>query len=49
MHVPTPEEAVIEASTNQMYAYFAEQILAPLPADLQRFLKDTSVLQDLSP
>jgi len=32
-----------------VYAYFAEQILAPLPADLQRFLEDTSVLQDLSP
>lgn len=49
MHVPTPEEAVIEANTSQVYAYFAEQILAPLPADLQRFLEDTSVLQDLSP
>ena len=49
MHVPTPEEAVIEANTSQVYAYFAEQILAPLPADLQRFLEDTSVLHDLSP
>lgn len=45
----TPRDAVIEANTSQVYAYFAEQILAPLPADLQRFLEDTSVLQDLSP
>ncbi|PMP74631.1 MAG: transcriptional regulator, partial [Roseiflexus castenholzii] len=42
-------DAIIEANTSQVYAYFAEQILSPLPADLQRFLEDTSVLQDLSP
>ncbi len=45
----TRRAAIIEANTSQVYAYFAEQILAPLPADLQRFLEDTSVLQDLSP
>ncbi|MGQ9547884.1 MAG: tetratricopeptide repeat protein [Roseiflexus sp.] len=49
LHVPATQEAVIEANTVRVYAYFAEQILAPLPADLQRFLEDTSVLQDLSP
>lgn len=45
----TQRDAIIDASTSQVYAYFAEQILAPLPADLQRFLEDTSILQDLSP
>lgn len=45
----TEREPLIEANTGQMYAYFAEQILAPLPPDLQRFLEDTSVLEDLSP
>ncbi|NTW00202.1 MAG: transcriptional regulator [Oscillochloris sp.] len=33
----------------QVYAFFAEQIIRPLPADLQRFLEETSVLEDLSP
>ncbi|MDW8212678.1 MAG: tetratricopeptide repeat protein [Roseiflexaceae bacterium] len=42
-------DVIIEANTSQVYAYFAEQILTPLPADLQRFLEDTSILQDLSP
>jgi LuxR family maltose regulon positive regulatory protein len=47
--IATQRDAIIEANTSQVYAYFAEQILSPLPADLQRFLEDTSVLQDLSP
>jgi ATP/maltotriose-dependent transcriptional regulator MalT len=47
--IATQRDAIIEANTSQVYAYFAEQILAPLPTDLQRFLEDTSVLQDLSP
>ncbi len=45
----TQREAFVETDTGQVYAYFAEQILAPLPPDLQRFLEDTSVLEDLSP
>lgn len=32
-----------------VYDYFAEQISAPLPAPLLRFLEDTSVLESLSP
>ncbi len=47
--IATQRDAIIEANTSQVYAYFAEQILAPLPADLQRFLEETSVLHDLSP
>lgn len=39
----------VEADTSQVYAFFAEQIIAPLAPDLQRFLEETSVLQDLSP
>lgn len=35
--------------SDQVYAFFAEQIIAPLPPDLQRFLEETSVLEDLSP
>lgn len=35
--------------TGQVYAFFAEQIVAPLPAEHQRFLEETSVLDDLSP
>ncbi|GAB4438495.1 MAG: BTAD domain-containing putative transcriptional regulator [Chloroflexi bacterium OHK40] len=34
---------------DQVYAFFAEQTLALLPAPLQQFLEDTSVLEDLSP
>jgi LuxR family maltose regulon positive regulatory protein len=34
---------------SQVYAFFAEQIIAPLPLELQQFLEDTSVLEDLSP
>lgn len=32
-----------------IYAYFAEQIIAPLQPALQRFLEDTSVLDNLTP
>jgi hypothetical protein len=37
------------ADTNSVYAFFAEQIIAPLAPTVQRFLEDTSVLEDLSP
>jgi len=37
------------ADTNSIYAYFAEQIIAPLAGGLQQFLEETSVLEDLSP
>ncbi|MEO7910759.1 MAG: transcriptional regulator [Roseiflexaceae bacterium] len=37
------------ADTNSIYAYFAEQIIAPLAVGLQQFLEETSVLEDLSP
>jgi ATP/maltotriose-dependent transcriptional regulator MalT/DNA-binding SARP family transcriptional activator len=39
----------VEADTTQVYAFLAEQTIAPLPAKLRRFLEDTSVLEDLSP
>ncbi|MBS1966445.1 MAG: transcriptional regulator [Chloroflexi bacterium SZAS-1] len=39
----------IEMDTSQVYAFFAEQIIAPLPPALQHFLEETSVLEDLSP
>jgi ATP/maltotriose-dependent transcriptional regulator MalT/DNA-binding SARP family transcriptional activator len=39
----------VQADTSQVYAYFAEQIIAPLAPELQRFLEETSVLEDLSP
>ncbi len=37
------------ADTSSVYAFFAEQIIAPLAPTVQRFLEDTSVLEDLSP
>jgi ATP/maltotriose-dependent transcriptional regulator MalT len=37
------------ADTSGVYAYFAEQIIAPLAPALQQFLEETSVLEDLSP
>ena len=37
------------ADTSSVYAYFAEQIIAPLALALQQFLEETSVLEDLSP
>ena len=37
------------ADTDSIYAYFAEQIIAPLALGLQQFLEETSVLEDLSP
>jgi ATP/maltotriose-dependent transcriptional regulator MalT/DNA-binding SARP family transcriptional activator len=43
---PSPD---ILADTGSVYAYFAEQIIAPLAPALQRFLEATSVLEDLSP
>ncbi|HWQ13302.1 MAG TPA: AAA family ATPase, partial [Roseiflexaceae bacterium] len=36
-------------STEEIYAYFAEQIIQPLAPELRAFLEDTSVLEDLSP
>src|SRR6185295_9612212 len=39
----------VETDTAQVYAFLAEQTIAPLPAKLRRFLEDTSVLEDLSP
>jgi ATP/maltotriose-dependent transcriptional regulator MalT/DNA-binding SARP family transcriptional activator len=44
--LPAPEAA---DDTAPLYAFFAEQILTPLAPELQRFLEDTSVLDDLSP
>ncbi|HEY3232981.1 MAG TPA: transcriptional regulator, partial [Roseiflexaceae bacterium] len=40
---------LVQADTAQVYAYFAEQIITPLPPDLRQFLEATSVLEDLSP
>jgi len=48
-NVPVQHEVFVEADTNQVYAFFAEQIIAPLAPELQRFLEETSVLEDLSP
>ena len=44
--LPAPDAA---DDTTPLYAFFAEQILAPLAPELQRFLEETSVLDDLSP
>ncbi len=46
---PTEHEVLVETDTAQVYAFFAEQIIAPLAPALRRFLEDTSVLEDLSP
>jgi ATP/maltotriose-dependent transcriptional regulator MalT/DNA-binding SARP family transcriptional activator len=43
---PAPD---MVADISNVYAFFAEQIIAPLPPGLQRFLEATSVLEDLSP
>jgi LuxR family maltose regulon positive regulatory protein len=43
---PSPD---VLADTSSVYAYFAEQIIAPLVPALQQFLEETSVLEDLSP
>ncbi len=51
-HVVRAQEQVAPdglADTNSVYAYFAEQIIAPLALALQQFLEETSVLEDLSP
>jgi LuxR family maltose regulon positive regulatory protein len=48
-HAPQQHAPLIQADIAQVYAYFAEQIIAPLPAELKRFLEDTSVLEDLAP
>src|SRR5262249_7116697 len=48
-NVPTQHEVLVETDTSQVYALFAEQIIAPLAPELQRFLEETSVLEDLSP
>ncbi|KPV48847.1 transcriptional regulator, partial [Kouleothrix aurantiaca] len=48
--VSTPQPVFdLAADAGHVYAFFAEQIIAPLPPDLLRFLEDTSVLEDLSP
>jgi LuxR family transcriptional regulator, maltose regulon positive regulatory protein len=48
--VLSPQSSVlVAADTAQVYAFFAEQIIAPLPPELRRFLEETSVLEDLSP
>ena len=39
----------LAADASHVYAFFAEQIIAPLPPPLLHFLEDTSVLEDLSP
>lgn len=39
----------LPVDTTHLAAFFAEQIVAPLPPELQRFLEDTSVLDALSP
>jgi len=43
---PAPD---VLADTSSVYAYFAEQIIAPLAPALQQFLEATSVLEDISP
>jgi ATP/maltotriose-dependent transcriptional regulator MalT len=48
-YIATQHEVLVAADTAQVYAFFAEQIIAPLPAELRRFLEETSVLEDLSP
>jgi len=45
---PAGEQGALPDSTGQIYAFFAEQIIAPLTLDQQRFLEETSVLDDLS-
>jgi ATP/maltotriose-dependent transcriptional regulator MalT/DNA-binding SARP family transcriptional activator len=40
---------LIQTDMAQVYAFFAEQIIAPLAIELQRFLEETSILADLSP
>lgn len=40
---------LIQTDMAQVYAFFAEQIIEPLARDLQRFLEETSILEDLSP
>ncbi|HEX9371730.1 MAG TPA: transcriptional regulator, partial [Roseiflexaceae bacterium] len=45
----TQRDVLVEADTTQVYAFFAEQVIAPLAPELQGFLEDTSVLEDLSP
>jgi ATP/maltotriose-dependent transcriptional regulator MalT/DNA-binding SARP family transcriptional activator len=44
--LPAPTAA---DDTTPLYAFFAEQILSPLAPELQHFLEDTSILDDLSP
>jgi ATP/maltotriose-dependent transcriptional regulator MalT len=43
------EQPLVEADTGRVYAFLAEQVIAPLPRSMQQFLEDTSVLTDLSP
>ncbi|GAB4124814.1 MAG: hypothetical protein OHK0050_36480 [Roseiflexaceae bacterium] len=43
------ELQVIGTNTTQVYAFLAEQVIAPLPEVLRTFLEETSVLDYLSP
>ena len=43
---PRGRVKLIQADIPQVYAFFAEQIIAPLATDLQRFLEETSVLEN---
>ncbi len=47
-HVLIQPALAVADDTTPIYAYFAEQLLAPLSPELRRFLEDTSVLEDLS-
>jgi ATP/maltotriose-dependent transcriptional regulator MalT/DNA-binding SARP family transcriptional activator len=48
LHSPNRPPGDLTTDTGQVYAYFAEQVIAPLPQALQRFLEESSVLEDLS-
>jgi LuxR family transcriptional regulator, maltose regulon positive regulatory protein len=48
-NVQTQPALLVEADTAQVYAFFAEQIITPVAPELQAFLEETSVLEDLSP
>jgi ATP/maltotriose-dependent transcriptional regulator MalT len=43
------DQQPLEADTTQVYAFLAEQVIAPLPVSVQAFLEATSVLDYLSP
>ena len=49
VHLHDHPASDLAADTNGVYAFFAEQIIAPLPPAVQQFLEDTSIVEDLSP